>query len=52
MCFEYSREPSHQDACFEYLQHMFWLEIKKNIFLLHTLSEEVYMGAEVETSKS
>ena len=32
MCFEYSKEPSHQDSSFESPQHMFWLRNKKIIF--------------------
>ena len=32
MCFGCSKEPSHWDGSFEYLQHMFWLRNKKNIF--------------------
>ena len=37
MCFGCSKEPSHRDGSFEYLQHMFWLRNKKNNFQLHTL---------------
>ena len=29
MCFGCSKEPSHRDGSFEYLQHMFWLKISK-----------------------
>ena len=38
ICFGCSKEPSHLDGSFEYPQHMFWLENKKNIFLLRTLN--------------
>ena len=37
MCFGCSKEPSHQDGCFEYPQHLFWLRNKKNNFQLRTL---------------
>ena len=37
MCFRCSKESSHRDGSFEYLQHMFWLKIKKNNFHLRTL---------------
>ena len=37
MCFGFSKEPSHRDGSFEYLQHMFWLRNKKNNFQLRTL---------------
>ena len=33
----HSKELSHRDGSFEYLQHMFWLRNKKNNFQLHTL---------------
>ena len=36
ICFGCSKEPSHWDGSFGYLQHMFWLRNKKIIFLLHT----------------
>ena len=29
MCFGCSKEPSHRDSSFEYLQHMFWLRNMK-----------------------
>ena len=37
MCFGCSKEPSHRDGSFEYLQHISWLRNKKNNFLLCTL---------------
>ena len=37
MCFGCSKEPSHQDGSFEYPQHKFWLNNKKNNFQLRTL---------------
>ena len=37
ICFGCSKELSHGDGSFEYLQHMFWLRNKKKI-LLHTLN--------------
>ena len=37
MCVWCSKEPSHRDGSFEYLQHMFWLENKKNNFQLRNL---------------
>ena len=33
MCFGCSKEPSHRDNSFEYLQHMFWFRNKKKIQL-------------------
>ena len=36
ICFGCSKEPSHWDGSFEYPQHMFWLRIKKSIFLSRT----------------
>ena len=38
MCFECSKEPSHRDGSFEYPQHMFWLRIRKIIFIYALLS--------------
>ena len=37
ICFGCSKEPSHRDGSFEYPQHMYWLQNKKNNFQLHTL---------------
>ena len=37
MCFGCLKEPSYQDASFEYRQHMVRLRNKKNNFQLHTL---------------
>ena len=37
MCFGCSKEPSHRDGSFEYLQHMFWLRNKKNDFFCYAL---------------
>ena len=38
ICFGCSKEPSHRDGSFEYLQHMVLLRNKKIIFLLRTLN--------------
>ena len=37
LCLGCSKKPSHRDGSFEYPQHMFWLRIKKNNFLVCTL---------------
>ena len=37
ICFGCSKEPSHSDSSFEYLQLIFWLRNKKTHFQLHTL---------------
>ena len=44
LCFGCSKEPSHSDGYFEYLQHIFWLRNKKVKFLLYTLTERLLMG--------
>ena len=43
MCFGCLKEPSHRDGSFEYLQHMFWLRYKKNIFSYALLSGGLYL---------
>ena len=37
MCFGCSKEPSHWDSSFEYLQHMFGMRNEENRFPKHTL---------------
>ena len=37
MCFGCSKEQSHRESSFQYPQHMFWREIRKNNFQLCTL---------------
>ena len=33
LCCGHSKEPSHRDGSFEYLQHMIWLSLEKLIHL-------------------
>ena len=39
ICFACSKEPSHQDGIFEYLQHIFWIRNKKNNFQVNSYLE-------------
>ena len=39
ICFECSKEPSHWDGSFEYIQHTFWLRNKKTNVQLRSLIE-------------
>ena len=50
ICFGCSKEPSHGDGSFEYLQHMFWLRNKKNNFQLHTLILLACIGLQINTT--
>ena len=47
MCFGCSKELFHLDGSFEYPQHIFWLRIKKNIFLVCTLKDIYYCPLEI-----